>query len=909
MDASHPPSLRPAPCHDLDTVMQDVRSSVPVLQSRYEAFAAVANPVSGPSRPLEATRPREQCNLPQPLKDDAPSRRVAHSRVSPRATEPASSPTQESVDEPSAGSPVNVVQFMAGAQTALSAQMMPAKPKKQVNRKTKAGRLVADINQTELQAWFQLPEHQACRRMGMGLTVFKRVCRRFGIRRWPYRKLQRLKHVLKKVEAGFGTEANFQAIESILQGLGGSLSPLTWGLVAQDILDACRTLPQQERLLGSIAKGLKAAQESQEQAAAGEEGDEEADGADGDEDVSEGARLTPTNSQHAGLASTGQGIGPAVTVSDAAGANAARHEMLLRLQQQQYQGATFSPVAAAAAAAAVQQLQQHQGAVAALQNPFALAGQAPPFAAVAASTPYGVSATHLLAGAGASNPAEAQAIGQLSFSGPFASLLAAAQAQESANQQALENKSWLSLDLGSAVAPAGCGRAWNEVALRMAHQQHEQRQAANIAVQQMLQKQEGPSGAGGLSAAGASSSRARAWRSASYAAAMHAPVHQEKQAGEASHASALELAPTLSRGLGPGAAPAPPTSAQDHATATLRAWRSASYDVASAHSNAAAAAAAATAALNSGALAVALAASGAGIGHGFPSASALASLAAVAPGGSLWAGRSLESVGGRSSVGDASTVFGSPGACTPLTARSLEPADASTQPWMAAAAASAAPSAGGTGASADVAAEQLTAMLAPKLSLRSGSVLPAEQGERGSGSGAGQLAEALACLQGQTAQGQGAMGQQHGSGREPAPEPPTSLGAAGPGQGGAGPGGSDRQHVQGMDAMQSMVLAGLQKSMSDMQNWLALATNVPGAHPAGAMLLVQQAAGMAAAASGNGGGAGAFPTLPAASMGLGAGAGGGAACSGPLLNLTQAVPMAGAHNLALAALLGGQDLS
>lgn len=152
----------------------------------------------------------------------------------------------------------------------------PSKPKKQVHRKTKAGRLVSDIQQTELQAWFQLPEHQACRRMGLGLTVFKRVCRRFGVRRWPYRKLQRLKHVLKKVEAGFGTDNNFKMVENIVRHLGGSLSPKCWGLVAGSIIQACSGLPQEDKLVAAVAQGMSAASDNPE-AGAASDGDTEDD--------------------------------------------------------------------------------------------------------------------------------------------------------------------------------------------------------------------------------------------------------------------------------------------------------------------------------------------------------------------------------------------------------------------------------------------------------------------------------------------------------------------------------------------------------------------------------------------------------------------------------------------------------
>lgn len=38
---------------------------------------------------------------------------------------------------------------------------------------------------------FHLPSSQACEALGVGLTIFKRLCRKFGLRRWPYRSLKK----------------------------------------------------------------------------------------------------------------------------------------------------------------------------------------------------------------------------------------------------------------------------------------------------------------------------------------------------------------------------------------------------------------------------------------------------------------------------------------------------------------------------------------------------------------------------------------------------------------------------------------------------------------------------------------------------------------------------------------------
>ena len=38
---------------------------------------------------------------------------------------------------------------------------------------------------------FHLPSNQACEVLGVGLTIFKRICRKFGLHRWPYRTLKK----------------------------------------------------------------------------------------------------------------------------------------------------------------------------------------------------------------------------------------------------------------------------------------------------------------------------------------------------------------------------------------------------------------------------------------------------------------------------------------------------------------------------------------------------------------------------------------------------------------------------------------------------------------------------------------------------------------------------------------------
>jgi hypothetical protein len=45
-----------------------------------------------------------------------------------------------------------------------------------------------------------MPSEEAARKLGVGLTVLKRICRKFGVPRWPYRKLKSLDRLITNVE-------------------------------------------------------------------------------------------------------------------------------------------------------------------------------------------------------------------------------------------------------------------------------------------------------------------------------------------------------------------------------------------------------------------------------------------------------------------------------------------------------------------------------------------------------------------------------------------------------------------------------------------------------------------------------------------------------------------------------------
>jgi hypothetical protein len=77
-------------------------------------------------------------------------------------------------------------------------------------RTTKYGRYSGDITLMEISEYFDLPAQEAARRMGVGLTVLKRLCRKFGVERWPYRRPARK---MKKSDSSAVDATNDQVAE------------------------------------------------------------------------------------------------------------------------------------------------------------------------------------------------------------------------------------------------------------------------------------------------------------------------------------------------------------------------------------------------------------------------------------------------------------------------------------------------------------------------------------------------------------------------------------------------------------------------------------------------------------------------------------------------------------------------
>lgn len=51
-----------------------------------------------------------------------------------------------------------------------------------------------------LRSKYHLPISKAAKELGMGVTVMKKYCRKFGINRWPFRKLNSMTKLISSVQ-------------------------------------------------------------------------------------------------------------------------------------------------------------------------------------------------------------------------------------------------------------------------------------------------------------------------------------------------------------------------------------------------------------------------------------------------------------------------------------------------------------------------------------------------------------------------------------------------------------------------------------------------------------------------------------------------------------------------------------
>ncbi|EKX39610.1 hypothetical protein GUITHDRAFT_76281 [Guillardia theta CCMP2712] len=57
-----------------------------------------------------------------------------------------------------------------------------------------------EVKLDELSKYFHLPEKAVAKELGICLTSLKKLCRSYGITRWPFRKLKSLERTMRKVQ-------------------------------------------------------------------------------------------------------------------------------------------------------------------------------------------------------------------------------------------------------------------------------------------------------------------------------------------------------------------------------------------------------------------------------------------------------------------------------------------------------------------------------------------------------------------------------------------------------------------------------------------------------------------------------------------------------------------------------------
>lgn len=74
------------------------------------------------------------------------------------------------------------------------------------------------VTRERLQELFHLPVSEASRALGVGETVFKRLCRRLGVPSWPYRRVDSLRKIIEHAELVDGS--NYDAVRELERQLG-----------------------------------------------------------------------------------------------------------------------------------------------------------------------------------------------------------------------------------------------------------------------------------------------------------------------------------------------------------------------------------------------------------------------------------------------------------------------------------------------------------------------------------------------------------------------------------------------------------------------------------------------------------------------------------------------------------------
>ncbi|CAM9230162.1 unnamed protein product, partial [Choristocarpus tenellus] len=83
----------------------------------------------------------------------------------------------------------------AAAASAAGFQGMPAPE----DKRTKRG-FSKRVTLRDLERYFEYPIEEVSRMMGVSTTIIKRLCRKYGIKRWPYRQIRSVNKSIKYVE-------------------------------------------------------------------------------------------------------------------------------------------------------------------------------------------------------------------------------------------------------------------------------------------------------------------------------------------------------------------------------------------------------------------------------------------------------------------------------------------------------------------------------------------------------------------------------------------------------------------------------------------------------------------------------------------------------------------------------------
>ncbi|KAJ0780911.1 putative transcription factor Nin-like family [Helianthus annuus] len=82
----------------------------------------------------------------------------------------------------------------------------------------------------EIEKHFELPIAVAAEKLGVGLTLLKKRCREFNIKRWPHRKLKRIKSFIQNVQVYISlyhsSSSCMQLVHKCVYGLKGKIAIL-----------------------------------------------------------------------------------------------------------------------------------------------------------------------------------------------------------------------------------------------------------------------------------------------------------------------------------------------------------------------------------------------------------------------------------------------------------------------------------------------------------------------------------------------------------------------------------------------------------------------------------------------------------------------------------------------------------